>query len=137
MNKNDAIMMITTTTQSVAIGGTIPLTTIARRRGCAFDTTVSNNIIATKPGYYTVKGTVTVSAPVAGNATIRLVKNSTPVEGMVSTETITTATTEIRTLPISGTVRIFCNEGTANFSLIASDIALNVLNAELDFVYIG
>lgn len=137
MTKNDLIMLVTTTSQDVSVNSVIPLTTITRRRGCALANTVSNTIIASKPGYYSVKGTVTFTAPVAGNATISLVKNNIPVEGVTSSETITTATTEVRTVPVSGIVRVSCNEVNVPFNLTVSGIAITVSNAELDFTYLG
>lgn len=135
MSKLDLIMMSTSTSSSVPINGIIPLTTINRRRGCSAINTIANNVVLTKAGYYSVKGTITFTAPVAGNATIQLYKNGTPVDGIIASETITTATTEVRTMPISGIVRVFSNESTATFNLVVSGIAITVSNAELDFIY--
>lgn len=129
------IYMITNTNSSVLADGIIPLSTIARRRGCAL-VNGSNSIQALKPGYYKVSGTITFTAPAAGNVIVTLQKNGTAVPGISTSGTVTTATTEINTLPISGIVRVLCNEGIATFTLVNTGVAITTTNVSLDFISI-
>ena len=90
--KNDLIFMTTTTDTSVLSNGIVPLSTIARRRGCALQGS-NNAITLMKVGYYKVSGTITLTAPTIGDVTIVVAKNGTPVSGIEVTSTISTATT--------------------------------------------
>lgn len=124
------LFMTNTTATSVLAGGTIPLTTIQRRKGCAI-TSSTPGVQILKPGYYLVEGTVTFTAPAAGNVTITLQKGGVNVPGITSSSTITTATTEVRVIPISGVVRVLCNEGIATLNLVNSGVAITTSNVAL------
>lgn len=129
-----AIFMTNTTAESVLAGGTIPLTTIQRRKGCIL-TNSSNAIQILRPGYYLVEGTITFTAPAAGNVIISLQKGGVNVSGINGSSTITTATTEIRTIPISGIIRVLCNE-TAIINLVNTGVAITTSNVSLSVVSI-
>ena len=133
---NSLIMMATTTASSVLANGTIPLTTITRRRGQVL-TNNSNSIVMNRPGYYKVNATITFTAPVAGNITIKAQKNNLDISGMTASTTITTATTEIRSLAISGIVRITCGEGFGTLTLVNTGVAITTSNVEIDVEYLG
>lgn len=128
------IYMTTTTSNSVSANGIIPLTTIARRKGCACQGG-SNLVILTKPGYYKINGSVTLTGS-AGNAIITLYKNGTSIPAISSTETITTADTEYRTLNFNGIIRVFCNELNTSLTLVSST-AITQTNVSLDVEYLG
>ena len=51
-------------------------------------------------GMYKITITAVVSGTVAGNVTLQLLENGTPIVGAFATETITTPTTELRTMSI-------------------------------------
>lgn len=129
-------MMATTTSSSVLANGVVPLTTIIRRRGQVL-TNNGNSIVLNRPGYYKVNATLTFTTPVAGNITAKIQKNNVDLSSMTASTTITTATTEIRSLAISGIVRVTCGEGFATLTLINSGVAITTSNVEIDVEYIG
>lgn len=134
--KNGLIYLITTTNQSVLANGIIPLETIARRRGCTCEKN-GDGITLTRAGYYKITGSVTFTAPAAGVVTVSARKNGTTIPGITASTTITTATTENRTLNISGIIRVMCGEGEPTISLINSGVAITVSNVSLDMEYLG
>lgn len=121
------IYMTNTTPANVLAGGTLPIT-VTRRIGCAIQNG-TNSVILKKPGYYKVSGTITFTAPVAGDVTIEVRKNNVSVPGITATETVTTATTEVHTISIDGIVRVLCYEGDAILTLVNnSEVAINTSN---------
>ena len=133
---NSLIMMTTTTANSVLANGIIPLTTIQRRRGQVVESN-SNNITLNRPGYYKINASVTFTAPAAGVMSVKLQKNGVDITGLTASTTITTATTEVRTLNISGIVRVFCNEGFSTITLVNNGLAMTTSNVEMDIEYLG
>ena len=133
---NSLIMMTTTTASSVLANGVVPLSTITRRRGQVL-TNNSDSIVLNRPGYYKVNATLTFTAPEAGDVTVKIQKNNVDLSGMTASTTITTATTEIRSLAISGIVRVTCSEGFASLTLVNSGVAITTSNVEVDVEYIG
>ncbi len=134
--RTQLIYMTNTSNASVLADGIIPLTTIQRKYGCAI-VDGTNSVILRAPGYYKVTATVTLTVPTAGDAAIKLQKNNADIPGMESTETITTATTEVRSLTISGIVRVYCNEGFVTLTLINSGVESTISNVSLDVEYLG
>lgn len=133
---NSLIMMTTTTSNSVLANGVVPLTTISRRRGQVINGG-TNSVLLGRPGYYKVNASITFTAPVAGTITAKIQKSGVDVVGMTASTTITTATTEVRTLNISGLVRVFCNEDLATLTLVNSGLAITTSNVEIDVEYLG
>jgi hypothetical protein len=95
-----------TTSQTVPALGTIDIGSVYRRyykkNNCGvrtFDTT-STSVSLQQQGIYHITATAVVSAPAAGDVTVQLLINGDTVPGAFATETITTATTEFRTLVI-------------------------------------
>lgn len=60
----------------------------------------SNSIALQHSGFYHATATITFSAPTAGNVVLQLTENGTAISGAIATETITTATTEVKTTTI-------------------------------------
>jgi len=135
MCNNSLIFTTTTTDSAVLANGIIPLTTIQRRRGRAIQNG-TNSVLLNMPGYYKVTGSVTFTAPAAGVARIKLQKNNADVPGITAGTTITTATTEVRTLNISGIVRVYCNEDIATLTIVNNGVAITVQNVALDVEYL-
>ena len=133
---NSLIMMTTTTANSVLANGIVPLTTISRRRGQVINGG-TNSVLLGRPGYYKVNASITFTAPAAGTISVKLQKSGTDVVGVTASTTITTATTEVRTLNISGIVRVFCNEGFSTITLVNSGLAMTTSNVEMDIEYLG
>lgn len=133
---NGLIYMITPTPVEVLSGGTLPLSTIARRRSTGVNVE-NNTIVLSVPGYYKVNAQITLSATAPGDVKISAYKNGVAIPGITATETITTATTEVRTLSLSGIVRVFCNDGVATISLVnESDVAITTSNISLSVEYL-
>lgn len=133
---NSLIMVTTTTANSILTNGIIPLTTITRRRSKVI-TSSNNSIILNMPGYYKVNGSITFTASEAGDVTISTQKNGVDIVGMTASTTITTADTEVRTLNLSGIVRVMCNEGFATLTFVNDDTPIITSNVELDVEYLG
>ena len=129
MNCESLLFAITPTASSVLENGTIPLAQIARRVSPRIELG-SDSITAYQVGYYKVSGTITFTVPTAGVATIELRKNGTPVAGITSSASVTTATTEVTTLPIEGIVRVLCGE-TAVLTLVNTGVAIDITNVAL------
>lgn len=135
MCNNSLIFMTTTTDASVLANGIIPLTTIQRRRGRVIQNG-TNSVLLNAPGYYKVTGSITFTAPAAGVVSVQLQKNNVDIPGITASETITTATTEVRTLNISGIVRVYCNEDIATLTIVNNGVAVTVQNVALDVEYL-
>lgn len=125
------IYMTNTTPSTVLAGGTLPIN-VTRRIGCAIQNG-DNSIILKKPGYYKVDATITFTAAAADDVTIQLNKNNTVVPGITSTATVTTATTEVNTLSLTGIIRVLCYEGDAILTLVNnSETDITISNVSLD-----
>ena len=136
MCNNSLIFKVTTTPATILAGGILPLTTIARRRGRLI-TSENDSISLNAPGYYKVTATVTASGSEAGDIVLNVLKNGIEIPGLTASETITTATTELRTLTISGTVRVLCGEGSAVLTLVnASTIGITTSNISVAVEYL-
>ena len=129
MSCTTAIFAITPTPASVIAGATLPLAQTARRISPRL-ILGSDSVTASVPGYYKVSATVTFTAPAAGIAEIQLHKNGVAVPGITASETITTATTEVRTISLEGIVRVMCGE-TAILTLVNAGIAIDTSNIAL------
>lgn len=68
--------------------------------GVAAFSRTANDISLQHSGIYHITATFVASAPAAGTVTVQLLANGVPVEGAFASETITTATTELRTMAI-------------------------------------
>ncbi len=93
-------------TQTVLTDGAISLGSVYRkyckRNSCgvrAFETT-ADSVLLQHQGIYHLTATFVGTGTVAGDVTVQLLENGIAIAGALSTETITTATTEIRTFVI-------------------------------------
>lgn len=94
-----------TTTQTVPTGGTINLGSVYRKycKKCNGVNTFAfngNSIGLQQQGFYKITANFVGSGTAAGDVTVQLVQNGVVVPAALSTETITTANTEIRTFSI-------------------------------------
>ncbi len=133
--RTNLAFITTTTDQAVLTNGIIPLTTIQRKYGWAILPT-SDGVLLNKPGYYKVNASVTFTAPAAGTISIQLQKNGVNVPGVTASTTITTATTEVRTLNISGIVRVNCGEGISTLNILNAGEEITLNNAAFDVEYL-
>ena len=133
--RTNLTFMTTTTDQAILANGIIPLTTIQRKYGCATIPT-SDGILLNRPGYYKVNASVTFTAPEAGVASIQLQKNGADVIGITASTTVTTATTEVRTLNINGIVKVDCSGSLATLNIINTGVAITLDNAAFEVEYL-
>ena len=133
MSCRSLIYVATPPPSAVLANGTLPLATIVRRRGR--DVNLSGNSIAimdTGSNYYRVTVTATFTAPVAGTIALALQQNGVAVTGATASTTITTATTEVRSLSFTAIVRTF-NGGTIDsLTVINSGLAATFSNIAVD-----
>lgn len=93
-------------TQTVLTDGIVSIGSVYRKyckkNSCGFPafTRTANDVTLNHSGIYHLTATFVVSAPAAGTATVQLLVNGQPVDGVFASETITTATTELRTMVI-------------------------------------
>lgn len=133
---DNLIYMITPAAANVPANSILPLTTIARRTGRILKSS-SDSIILGAPGYYKVTATVTFSAPTAGVVTLAMQKASLDIPGITASETITTADTEVRSLTLSGIVRIVPFDSAAVLTILNSGVEINTSNISFDVEYLG
>ena len=95
-----------TATQTALTDGLLNIGSIYRKyckkNDCgvpAFSRT-ANDVSLQHSGIYHLTATFVVSAPAAGTVTVQLLENGEEIDGVFASETITTATTELRTMVI-------------------------------------
>lgn len=95
-----------TSTQTVLADGIVNIGSVYRKyckkNACGFPAfaRTANDISLNHSGIYHLTATFVASAPAAGDVTVQLLVNGEVVDGAFATETITTATTEFRTMVI-------------------------------------
>nr|DAE44630.1 MAG TPA: hypothetical protein [Caudoviricetes sp.] len=136
-----------TTAQSVVSGGLVNLGSVYRKNCCknacgvkTFDFD-GNSINLQQSGIYTVTALVTFTAPAAGNVVLQLTDNGVVIPGAIATETITTATTEVKTTTIQYQLLVdsTCVLGqystqVKNISLLNSGVASTISNVVVNVV---
>lgn len=104
---NSLIYLATPTVATIPAEGILPLTTIVRRRGQNVQQ-ANDSILLGAPGYYHVSVTTTFTAPATGVVTHTLRQDSVAIQGATASTTISTATTEVRSLSFEAIVRVPC-----------------------------
>ena len=135
MSCKSLIDVATTTSSAVVANGVLPLTTIIRRRGN--DVNLSGNSVALTDcgsNYYLVNVTATFTAPVEGTVTLNLQQNGVNVTGATASTTITTATTEIRSLSFSAIVRTLNNVGIDSLTIVNAGVAATFSNIDMTVI---
>lgn len=125
----------TTTSSAVVANGTLPLTTVTRKRGN--EISVSGNSIAIMDcgsNYYLVTINATFSAPVAGVVTLNLTQNGVNVVGATASTTITTATTELRSLSFQKVIRTFNANSIDSLTLVNAGVAATFTNIDVSVI---
>lgn len=132
MNYNSLIYLATTTTSSIASGGILPLSNIIRRKGCLIEQS-NDSVLLKAPGYYRISITATFTAPASGVATLQVRQDGVKVQGATASTTISTATTEVRSISFDTIVRVpYCGSPSiitfinSGIDLTTSNIAVNV-----------
>lgn len=126
-------------TQTVLTDGIINLGSVYRRyckkNSCgigAFSRT-SQDVTLNHSGIYHITATLVGSGDAAGVVTVQLLENGEPVTGAFSSETITTATTELRTFVIDYYVLVDKDSVLGSTSTIAKTISLTNTGVDATF----
>ena len=135
MCNNSLISLATPSVSPVAVNGVLPLSTIVRRRGSAIQQS-NDSIVLNAPGYYRVSVTATFTAPAAGVATLSLRQDGLPVQGATASTTVTTATTEVRSLSFDAIVRVSCCGGPVTLTVLNTGVAINTSNIAVNVEYL-
>lgn len=136
MSCKSNIYAVNTTSAAVVANGTLPLTNIVRRYGCAANLS-GNAVSLSESGYYLVNVNATFTAPVAGVVTIALQDDGVAVQGATASTTITTATTEVRSLNFTAIVRVFCNSAPDALTVVNTGVAATYSNIAISVVKIA
>lgn len=125
------IQTANTSNQSLTEGSTIGLGTTIRRFGC--NCRQNGDAIETNGmGYYTVSGTVTAEATVAGDISVGIFQNNVPVPGGTSTVTAGAVGDKV-TIPVQTTIKQGCDcEGASNITLRLLDNDADIINVSLE-----
>lgn len=116
--------------QAVTADGIINLGSIYRRydKKCTYGFRAfefnGSSVSLQQSGLYHITVTATFTAPVAGDVTIQLLEDGIAVPGISATETITTATTESRSIALDYYVLVDTACILGNRTIIAKTISL-------------
>lgn len=121
------ILLVSTTPQTVAAGGVVPVGSVVRRYGPALTPTY-NGVNATACGYYDVFVGMTIAPAAVGSVTAQVLINGVPYTGAQATVTASVADTP-HSIVIPTCIRVFCNS-TATIS-VSLDAAAEVTSYTL------
>ena len=136
MCNNSLIYLATPSASSVASGGVLPLSTIVRRRGGSVLQS-NDSIVLGAPGYYHVSVNATFTAPATGVVTLSLRQDGIQVQGGTASTTISTATTEVRSISFEAIVRVPCNGSPVTLTVINSGVAITTSNIAIAVEYLN
>ena len=135
MCNNSLIYLTTPSTATVAANGVLPLTTIVRRRGQSVQQS-NDSVVLGAPGYYHVSVNATFTAPAAGVVTLELRQDNLLVSGGTASTTITTATTEVRSLSFESIIRVPCCGAPVTLSVVNTGVAITTSNISIAVEYL-
>lgn len=132
MSCKSLIDVSTTTSSAVLANGTLPLSTVTRRRGNELNAS-GNSILITNCGsnYYLVTVNATFTAPVAGVITLNLQQNGANVAGATASTNIATAVTEVDSLSFQKVVRTFNGTGIDSLTVVNAGLAATFTNIDV------
>lgn len=119
-----------TTSQDVVASGIVDLGSTYRRycrkNECGVSTFALNGdaISLQQSGVYKVTVSATFTAPVAGDVTLQLYENGVAIPGALATETITTSTTEFRSVSFDIYVLVDSANILGNWSTLTKDLTV-------------
>lgn len=130
---NSVIYVANTSNASVVAGGTIPLPTIVRRKGCNLAGSGTGVIVTNRnrcDDYYDVEVSVTFTAVAEGDVTINLLQDGVQVVGGTASVTVTTAGTQIVSVSFPATIKVSC-ANSPDVLALTSSAAITVRNATM------
>ena len=106
MERNVRLVRRNLATQAVIADGIVNQGSVIRRffNGCTCNRPIvaeGDGTTINATGMYKIEVEATFTAPVAGDVTLQLFENGVAIDGAFATETITTATTEVRSVAFS------------------------------------
>ena len=116
------IYVVNTTSTAVVANGTVPTPTIVRRYGSSINS-AGNAVTISEPGYYLITLNATFTAPAEGVISLALQDDGVTVPGGIGSTTITTATTEVRSISIAAIVRVFCSSAPDTITVLNTGVA--------------
>lgn len=128
-------------TQTVLADGTINLGSVYRKyckkNACGVTTfsRTANDITLQQSGIYHITAVLVGTGETAGDVTVQLLENGEVVDGAVSTQTITTATTEFRTFVIDYYILVDCDKILGRNSTVAKTISLTNASDAIDATF--
>lgn len=128
-------------TQTVLSDGTINLGSVYRKyckkNACGVTTfsRTANDITLQQSGIYHITAVLVGTGETAGDVTVQLLENGEVVDGAVSTQTITTATTEFRTFVIDYYILVDCDNILGRNSTVAKTISLTNASDAIDATF--
>ena len=129
------IYVTNTTETAVLANGILPFTIITRRNPRGIDLNGNSVTIADcGSNYYLVNVNATFTAPVAGDVVLNLQQNGVNVVGATGSETITTATTEVRSISFQATIRTFNNIALDTLTVVNSGVEATFSNITLSVI---
>lgn len=136
MSCNSLIDVATTTSTSVLSGGIIPFSTVVRRRGREVGQAGSAVAISDcGSNFYLVSVTATFTAPATGVVQLTLQQNGSSVVGGTASTTISTVSTEVRSLSFTAIVRTFNNANLVDtLTLLNSGVAITLSNVAMSVI---
>ena len=135
MCNNSLIYLATPSVSSVAANGVLPLTTIVRRRSSSVQQS-NDSIVLGAPGYYRISVTATFTAPAAGTVSLAIRQDGNAVQGATASTTITTATTEVRSLSFDTIVRVPCCGSPVTITVVNTGVAITTSNIAVNVEYL-
>lgn len=132
MSCKQELYIATTTSTPVAINGIVPFNTTVRRKGFDIQRGGGGAVIEDcGSNYYDVDVSLTFTAPVAGVVTFKLQQNGADVVGATASTTITTPTTEVRSLSFPATIRTFNCGSIDTLTVVCTGVAVTLSNATM------
>ena len=129
------LYVVNTSSNTVATNGTVPFSTIVRRRNSNINLTGTNVTVSDcHTEYYFVNANITFTAATADTASLALFINGVEYPGAVSSVTVGTATTEVNTLNIQAIVRTNCNSSDYLTIVNIGTPTLTVTNADMSVI---
>lgn len=124
--------------QAVATDGFVNFGNVYRKycKKCNGVTTFATNgtsVLLQQSGIYHITITAVGTGDVAGDVTLQLLEDGEAITGVFSTETITTATTELRTFVIDYYILVNSSCTLGQYSTIAKTIALQNTGVDATF----
>lgn len=87
-------------------------------------------------GYYYISS-VTFCAPATGLATLQLKQDGTQVQGATASTTLTTTTTEIRSISFDAIVRLPCGVSAVTLTMVNNGVAITSSNIAIAVEYLN